>query len=224
VKSRLLGAATLGGILVSGCGSIGNDLEHHSSIVEDTCLGCHNAIDLSGNLDLESLSLADVSPDAETWEKVLAKLRAGLMPPIDGPGLEPDEREELVAFIENSIDSGAELHLPAPGLHRLNRTEYSNVIRDLLALNVDATGFLPPDDSSHGFDNMAGTLTTSPALMEAYLSAAGRISRLAIGTETAPTLAVFDVPHDMSRVCLSARAAACSSSTSSPPTATMCSP
>ncbi|HEY5667334.1 MAG TPA: DUF1592 domain-containing protein, partial [Gammaproteobacteria bacterium] len=199
MKSRLLGATMLGGILVSGCGSIGNDLEHHSAVVEDTCLGCHNAIDLSGNLDLESLSLADVSPDAQTWEKVLAKLRAGLMPPIDGPGLEPDEREELVAFIESSIDSGAELHLPAPGLHRLNRNEYSNVIRDLLALNVDATGFLPPDDSSHGFDNMAGTLTTSPALMEAYLSAAGRISRLAIGTETAPTLAVFDVPHDTSQ-------------------------
>ncbi|MDX1562278.1 MAG: DUF1592 domain-containing protein, partial [Gammaproteobacteria bacterium] len=93
----------------------------------------------------------------------------------------------------------AELHLPAPGLHRLNRTEYSNVIRDLLAVNVDATTFLPPDDSSHGFDNMAGTLTTSPALMEAYLSAAGRISRLAVGTETAPTLAVFDVPHDTSQ-------------------------
>jgi len=91
------------------------------------------------------------------------------------------------------------LHLPAPGLHRLNRTEYTNAIRDLLALNIDATTFLPPDDSSHGFDNMAGTLTTSPALMEAYLSAAGRISRLAIGTETAPTLAVFDVPHDTSQ-------------------------
>ncbi len=71
-----------------------------------------------------------------------------------------------------------EAHLPAPGLHRLNRTEYTNAIRDLLALNIDAATFLPADDSSHGFDNMAGTLTTSPALMEAYLSAAGKISRL----------------------------------------------
>ena len=84
-------------------------------------------------------------------------------------------------------------------MHRLNRTEYTNAIRDLLALNIDATTFLPPDDSSHGFDNMAGTLTTSPALMEAYLSAAGKISRLAVGTETAPTLAVFDAPHDTSQ-------------------------
>jgi hypothetical protein len=81
----------------------------------------------------------------------------------------------------------------------LNRTEYTNAIRDLLGLNIDATTFLPSDDSSHGFDNMAGTLTTSPALMEAYLSAAGKISRLAIGTETAPTLAVFDAPHDTSQ-------------------------
>ena len=75
-------------------------------------------------------------------------------------------------------------HLPAPGLHRLNRTEYANAIRDLLALEVDATKFLPPDDSTRGFDNIAGALTMSPALMEAYLSAAGKISRLAIGDVT----------------------------------------
>ena len=109
------------------------------------------------------------------------------------------KRDSLVAYLEHEIDEHAETHLPAPGLHRLNRTEYTNAIRDLLALHVDATKFLPADDSSHGFDNMAGTLTTSPALMEAYLSAAGKISRLAIGTETAPTLAVFDVPHDTSQ-------------------------
>jgi hypothetical protein len=122
------------------------------------------------------------------------------MPPADGgPTLERDARDELVAFLENEIDRHAEPYLPAPGLHRLNRTEYTNAIRDLLALNVDAAAFLPPDDASHGFDNMAGTLTTSPALMEAYLSAAGKISRLAVGTETAPTLAVFDAPHDTSQ-------------------------
>src|SRR5207249_5648632 len=80
--------------------------------------------------------------------------------------------------------------------HRLNRTEYTNAIRDLLALDVDATKFLPPDDSTHGFDNIAGALTMSPALMEAYLSAAGKISRLAIGDISAPTQAVFDVPAD----------------------------
>jgi len=87
-------------------------------------------------------------------------------------------------------------YLPAPGLHRLNRTEYTNAIRDVLALDVDATKFLPPDDSTHGFDNIAGALTLSPALMEAYLSAAGKISRLAIGDVSAPTQAVFEVPAD----------------------------
>ncbi len=98
--------------------------------------------------------------------------------------------------MERSVDTSAPVHLPAPGLHRLNRTEYANAIRDLLSLDVDATRFLPPDDSTRGFDNIAGALTMSPALMEAYLSAAGKISRLALGTATAPTQAVFDVPAD----------------------------
>ena len=89
--------------------------------------------------------------------------------------------ESFIRWMESELDRGAETHLPAPGLHRLNRTEYTNAIRDLLALEVDATKFLPPDDSTRGFDNIAGALTMSPALMEAYLSAAGKISRLAIG-------------------------------------------
>jgi mono/diheme cytochrome c family protein len=199
VHIRRLGATVLTGALVAGCGMFGNEAERSSAIVASNCFDCHNAIDLTGDLNLEALSLDAVPADAETWERVIAKLRAGLMPPGNGPVLDLEERDALVAFIEHEIDSHAELHLPPPGLHRMNRAEYTNAIRDLLALNVDATKFLPPDDSSHGFDNMAGTLTTSPALMEAYLSAAGRISRLAIGTETAPTLAVFDVPFDTSQ-------------------------
>ena len=185
-------------MLVAGCGG-GNSVEQHASVIDQSCVDCHNAIDLTGDLDLQSLSLDTLASEAETWEKVISKLRAGLMPPADAGSLDRETRDALVAFIEHEIDSNAQTHLPAPGLHRLNRAEYSNAIRDLLAVNVDATSFLPPDDSSHGFDNMAGTLTMSPALMEAYLSAAGRISRLAIGTETAPTLAVFDVPHDTSQ-------------------------
>ena len=195
----MLGAAGLVGVLVAGCGLVGDEAEQHAAIVNGTCVDCHNAIERAGDLNLESVSFDAVAADAETWEKVIAKLRAGLMPPADGPGLDREVRTEFVAFLEHEIDRHAEPHLPAPGLHRLNRAEYTNAVRDLLALNVDATSFLPPDDSSHGFDNMAGTLTTSPALMEAYLSAAGRIARLAIGTETAPTLAVFDVPHDTSQ-------------------------
>jgi hypothetical protein len=98
--------------------------------------------------------------------------------------------------MESELDRTAVTHLPPPGLHRLNRTEYANAIRDILALEVDATKFLPSDDSTKGFDNIAGALTMSPALMEAYLSAAGKISRLAIGDVSAPSQAVFEAPAD----------------------------
>ncbi len=133
---------------------------------------------------------------AEVWEKVVRKLRAGMMPPSgmrrpDGPVM-----ESMITYVEKELDRGALPNLTPPGMHRLNRTEYTNAIRDVLGLRVDATKFLPPDDSTHGFDNIAGALTLSPALMEAYLSAAGKISRLAIGDVSAPTQAVFEVPGD----------------------------
>jgi mono/diheme cytochrome c family protein len=200
MKTRLLGAAALSAALAAGCGLLGNEGERQAAVVDAICVDCHNATDEVAGLNLEALRFDAVAADAEVWEKVIRKVRAGLMPPADGgPTLEREAREELVAYLENEIDTNAPVHLPAPGLHRLNRAEYTNAVRDLLALNIDAATFLPPDDSSHGFDNMAGTLTTSPALMEAYLSAAGKISRLGLGTETAPTLAVFDAPHDTSQ-------------------------
>ena len=88
------------------------------------------------------------------------------------------------------------VNMPPPGLHRLNRTEYRNVIRDLLGLRIDPAKYLPSDNSTYGFDNIAGALTMSPALMEAYLSAAGKISRLAMASNTAPTFVEFNVPDD----------------------------
>ncbi|HET8699754.1 MAG TPA: DUF1587 domain-containing protein, partial [Gammaproteobacteria bacterium] len=190
MTKTLLGAlALLGAAITAGCGFVGDQGERQAAVVHRICLDCHNAAEEVGGLNLQGRSFEHVAQDAEIWEKVIAKLRAGLMPPADGGStLTHKERTALVAYLEHEIDAHAQLHLPAPGLHRLNRAEYTNAVRDLLALNVDATKFLPPDDSSHGFDNMAGTLTTSPALMEAYLSAAGSISRLAVGTETAPTL------------------------------------
>jgi hypothetical protein len=200
VKTGPFLAAALASAVVAGCGLVGNDGEQQAAVVRSNCIDCHNATEQVAGLNLEALALDAVPAHAETWEKVIRKLRAGLMPPADGgPTLDRETRAELVSWLENEIDTHAEPHLPAPGLHRLNRTEYTNAVRDLLGLNIDAATFLPADDSSHGFDNMAGTLTTSPALMEAYLSAAGKISRLALGTETAPTLAVFDAPHDTSQ-------------------------
>jgi mono/diheme cytochrome c family protein len=166
------------------------------AVVDQYCVTCHNAELRQSDLLLDQLDLTHLGDHAEIGEKVVRKLRAGLMPPTGMPHPDAATREALVAFMENELDRSAVTHLPAPGLHRLNRTEYTNAIRDVLALEVDATKFLPPDDSTRGFDNIAGALTLSPALMEAYLSAAGKISRLAIGDVSAPTQAVFEVPAD----------------------------
>ena len=172
------------------------DASTYRAVVDQYCVTCHNDNLNTANLQLDHLDLTRLGADAETGEKIVRKLRAGMMPPSGMPRPDPATLESLIGWMENELDRGAQTHLPAPGLHRLNRTEYSNAIRDILALEVDATEFLPSDDSSRGFDNMARTLTMSPALMEAYLSAAGKISRLAIGSETAPTLEVFEVPPD----------------------------
>ena len=165
------------------------------------CVACHTPEGIADRTGLffREVDLGTMAEHPERTETIIRKLRAGLMPPYPFPRPDAELYNNFIAWMENEIDSSTEPYLPAPGLHRLNRTEYTNSIRDLLSLNIDASTFLPADDSSHGFDNMAGTLTSSPALMEAYLSAAGKISRLAIGTETAPTLSVFDVPVDTSQ-------------------------
>ena len=172
------------------------DVAPQRALVDQYCVVCHNERLKTANLLLDKLDLAHLGNHAEIGETVVRKLRAGMMPPTDRRRPDPATMESLIRWMENELDRGAGTYLPAPGLHRLNRTEYANAIRDLLALEVDATKFLPADDSTRGFDNIAGALTMSPALMEAYLSAAGKISRLAIGDVTAPRQAVFDVPPD----------------------------
>jgi len=172
------------------------DAAAQRALVDQYCVTCHNARLKTANLLLDQLDLAHLGDHAEVGEKVIRKLRAGMMPPTGMRRPDPATLQSLIRWMENELDRSAVTHLPPPGLHRLNRTEYANAVRDLLGLEVDATKFLPSDDSTHGFDNMAGTLTMSPALMEAYLSAAGKISRLAIGDVSAPTQAVFDVPPD----------------------------
>ncbi len=166
------------------------------AVIDRYCVGCHNSRLLTANLALDKLDLTHLSDHAEIAEKVIRKLRAGLMPPTNMPHPDQATREALISWMENELDRSASTHLPPPGLHRMNRAEYTNAIRDVLGLKVDATKFLPSDDSTHGFDNIAGALTISPALMEAYLSAAGKISRLAVGDVSAPTQAVFEVPPD----------------------------
>ena len=172
------------------------DVSAPRAVLDQYCVTCHNQKLKTANLLLDQLDLAHLGNHADIGEKVVRKLRAGMMPPSGMPRPDPVTREKLITWMENELDRSAGLHLPPPGLHRLNRTEFTNAIRDLLDLEVDASKFLPSDDSTHGFDNMAGTLAMSPALLEAYLSAAGKISRLAIGNVTTPTQAVYGVPSD----------------------------
>ena len=147
------------------------------------CVTCHNDRMKTGGLTLAPLDVEHPSIDGETWEKAVRKLRAGLMPPAGAPRPDRATLDALRSSIETSIDRVA-LEKPNPGatpLHRLNRTEYANVVRDLLAIDVDTSRLLPPDDSAEGLDNIADVLGTSPALIEHYISAAGKISRLAVG-------------------------------------------
>src|SRR5262245_43779914 len=173
-----------------------SDVAAQRALIDQYCVTCHNEKAKTANLLLDQLDLAQLGSHAEIGEKIVRKLRAGMMPPTGARRPDPATMESLIKWMEAELDRSAVTYIPAPGLHRLNRTEYGNAIRDVLGLEVDATKFLPSDDSTRGFDNIAGALTMSPALMEAYLSAAGKISRLAIGDISAPTQAVFEAPAD----------------------------
>jgi mono/diheme cytochrome c family protein len=166
------------------------------ALLDQYCVTCHNQRLKTAGLTLDQLDVARMHDHPEVWEKVVRKLRAGVMPPSGMKRPDPAVMDSMIKFMEKELDQDAVPNLTPPGMHRLNRTEYTNAIRDVLGLQVDAAKFLPPDDSTHGFDNIAGALTLSPALMEAYLSAAGKISRLAVGDVSSPAQAVFEVPAD----------------------------
>jgi len=172
------------------------------SVIGKYCVTCHSDKARTGGLSLESADVQHIPQGAETWEKVIRKVRAGMMPP---PGMPRPDKETLDAFstfLETSIDNAAAAN-PKPGratAHRLNRTEYANAIRDLLALDVDAAALLPPDDESSGFDNIADVLNLPPSLMERYLSASWNISRSAVGNpRIAPSTAIYRVRPDLSQ-------------------------
>lgn len=192
-------AIALAALLLSGCGPSRDELAAgNEAVVQRYCLDCHNDIDRSGSLSLEGLDPGAVHESRETWEKVVRKLRGGMMPP-EGPRPDAATYAALIGFLETELDRAHEPLLPPPGMHRLNRAEYANAIRDLFGLELDPAEFLPADDSSNGFDNQAGSLGLSPALLEAYLSAAGTIARRAIGSVTTPTQVVYRVAEDASQ-------------------------
>jgi mono/diheme cytochrome c family protein len=169
------------------------------------CVVCHNQkAKATGQpaalaITLDNLDVAHVEKNAEDWERVVRKVRAGMMPPAGMPRPKPEVFEANIQWLEGELDRHVTNTLPPPGLHRLNRTEYKNAVRDVLALDIDPAKYLPSDDSTRGFDNIAGALSLSPALLEGYTSAAGKISRLAIGDVTAPSQTPYKVPEDTSQ-------------------------
>ena len=166
------------------------------------CVGCHNGRLKTGGLVLDGRDFEHPAADAEVWEKVIRKVQVGMMPPGGVPQPDTETRRALVTALSGALDEAGRAN-PNPGrpaLHRLNRTEYANAIRDLLDLEVDPTTLLPPDDSAYGFDNVADVLGVNATLMEQYVSAAGKVSSLAVGDpDVSPAAEVFTIPQDASQ-------------------------
>ena len=163
-----------------------SDPSQYKAVLNRYCVTCHNEKLRTADLTLDVMDVANVSEGAEVWEKVVRKLRSFAMPPVGMPRPNEQFYESFANYLETEMDRLAEAK-PNPGrsaaAHRLNRAEYANAIRDLLAMEIDAASLLPADDSG-GFDNFGDLLSVSPALMEKYMSAARKISRPAVGDPT----------------------------------------
>ena len=168
------------------------------AVLQQYCITCHNQRTKVGGLALDTLDVAHVGESPEVWEQVVRKMRAGVMPPVGRPRPDTAVAHDVVRWLETELDRAALDH-PNPGrptLHRLNRSEYRNAVRDLLALDIDAS-LLPADNAAYGFDNNADALTLSSALTERYLGAAAKISRMALGRPRgSPTPETMFVPTD----------------------------
>jgi len=170
------------------------------AVTEQYCTKCHNTEDWAGGLDLSSLDQAHIGANAQTWEKVVLKLRAGMMPPPGKPRPSRQQTEAIARTLETRLDAESTEYPAAPALHRLNRAEYANAIRDLFGLQVDVAAMLPPDDASNGFDNVASGLAISPALIQGYTTAAMKLSRAAVGDMTATeTTAIYQTPPTLAQ-------------------------
>ncbi|MEP7305595.1 MAG: DUF1592 domain-containing protein [Acidobacteriota bacterium] len=186
----------------TGTPTVSSDPQY-AAVVKQYCVTCHNDRLKTADLSLEKLDVADVAAAGETWEKVIRKLRRGAMPPAGARRPAQTTYEGLTAFLETALDRAAVSH-PNPGRplpHRLNRAEYANAVRDLLTLDVgDVAALLPADDSAYGFDNIAEALGASSVLLERYVTAAGRISALAVGDpDVAPGSETFVLRQDYSQ-------------------------
>ena len=166
------------------------------------CFTCHNQRTKTAGLALDTLDLSAIGQNAETWEKVVGKLRSGMMPPQGSPRPDDSTRSALISWLTTELDRNAAANPNAghPILSRLNRTQYATVIRDLLSLEVDAAVLLPPDDAAYGFDNVGDVLGISPVLLERYMDAAGKVSALAVGDpDVGPSSETFRIRQDASQ-------------------------
>ena len=173
----------------------------HRAFLDRYCIRCHNQRLKTAGLMLDSADLAEVGAGAEVWERVVRKLRAGTMPPANLPQPENAMRDGFVTWLEAGLDRAAAA-APNPGrtsIHRLNRFEYTNAIRDLLGLEIDGKALLPADESAHGFDNMANVLTVSPGLLERYVLVAKKVSSLVFGDPSSLTGMTYTVPIVLSQ-------------------------
>ncbi len=172
------------------------------ALVDRYCVDCHNEGEFAGGVAFDTLDRGDLAGHGETWEAAVRKLRARMMPPPGEPRPEAARLDSLATWLETTLDDAAltDPNPGAPALHRLNRTEYANAIRDLLGLPVDAATLLPADDSSDGLDNIASALSVSPAHMQAYVAAAAEISRLAVGDPTTSAeITIYTAPRGLSQ-------------------------
>jgi len=180
---RTLGALciVIGCVIVSVVSAQSSSAPEHKATIDRYCVTCHNERLKTGGLALDGLDLADVRAHADTWENVVRKLRVGAMPPHGARRPDQKTADNLIAWLEGELDRTSTRSPGRPVLRRLNRAEYANAIRDLLGLDVDVAALLPPDVSAFGFDNVSDAQGSSPALLQAYLAAARKISAVAVG-------------------------------------------
>ncbi|MXY16779.1 MAG: DUF1587 domain-containing protein, partial [Acidobacteria bacterium] len=191
-RRRRFSVSALAAVLLTAAAAAGQpsdaDPESHRALLQRYCVGCHNERLLTGGLALDTVDVGNVGGSADIWEKVAQKLRTRTMPPAGRPRPDAAAYDALADHLENALDAAwtANPNPGRPAVQRLNRAEYVNAIRDLLALEVDGRALLPADESGYGFDNIGDVLSVSPVLLERYILAAARISRWALGDPTLP--------------------------------------
>ena len=193
-----VGQSFLPAVAFAQAGSPATTDQTPAAVLAKYCITCHNETRKTAGLMIDKLDLQHVGGDAEVWEKVARKFRTHEMPPPGAPRPDKATYDAVTAHLERALDAAIAAK-PNPGhvpVHRLNRTEYTNAIRDLLGLKIDGESLLIADEpDKHGFENIAGLLSVSPSRLERYLAAARKVSRLAVGDPTInPTVETYTIP------------------------------